>query len=437
MAKMERQITHTPKGHVLTNANVWSRDGAWIVYDTRSDAAGSRFDGSTIEAVNVRSGETRVLYRSTNGAHCGVATFCPLDDQVVTILGPENPTADWQYSASHRQGIVVDFVCADRAIPLDARDLSPPFTAGALRGGSHVHMFSADGTRVSFTYDDHVLEQLADSAVAQHDRNQRNVGVSLVGQRTAVPKSHPRNHDGSSFTVVVTSTVNDPRPGSDDISRAFEEAWVGKHGYVRAGGARQRWALAFQGNVVTKNGDTISEAFIVDLPDDLTVAGDAPLQGTPTTRPAPPRGTAQRRLTFTADRKFAGLQGPRHWLRSSPDGSRIAMLMRDNNGIVQIWTVSPRGGELLQVTRLPFNVSSAFSWSHNGERISCVADGSVFVTNVERGESIRFTERSGAAELGPRPEACVFSPNGQQVAYVKPVPTGDAKWNQVFVIDVD
>jgi hypothetical protein len=34
---------------------------------------------------------------------------------------------------------------------LDARDLLPPFTPGALRGGTHVHQFSPDGMIVSST----------------------------------------------------------------------------------------------------------------------------------------------------------------------------------------------------------------------------------------------------------------------------------------------
>jgi hypothetical protein len=126
---------------------------------------------------------------------------------------------------------------------------------------------------------------------------------------------------------VVTRTADRPRPGSDEISRAFEDAWVGTHGYRRADGSWQRWALAFQGHVVTASGEVITEAFIVDLPDDLTVAGDGPLEGTATTRPRPPRGTVQRRLTDTAGRKYPGLQGPRHWLRSAPDGSRIAFTL--------------------------------------------------------------------------------------------------------------
>jgi len=40
---------------------------------------------------------------------------------------------------------------------LDARDLTPPFTPGALRGGSHIHVWDSAGEWASFTYEDHVL----------------------------------------------------------------------------------------------------------------------------------------------------------------------------------------------------------------------------------------------------------------------------------------
>ncbi len=234
------------------------------------------------------------------------------------------------------------------------------------------------------------------------------------------------------FTVLVTRTVDKPRPGSDEISKAFEDAWVGVNGYVRADGTRQRHALAFQGHVATPDGKTIAEAFVVDIPDDVTVAGDAPLQGTTTTRPRPPRGTEQRRLTHTADRKYPGIQGPRHWLRSSADGSHIALLMRDDAGRAQLWTVSPNGGEPEQVTHHPFDIASTFTWRPNGKSIAYVADNSVFVTDVASGESKRLTERSDDAHA-PRPEACVFSPDGTWIAYVRPVDRDGVTSNQIFV----
>src|SRR5438045_3042383 len=97
MANRERQITHAPHGHILTNVNVWSPDCRRIVYDVRSDADGSSFDGTRIESVDVETGAIHVLYESTRGACCGVATWHPFEDRVVFILGPEDPTPDWSY----------------------------------------------------------------------------------------------------------------------------------------------------------------------------------------------------------------------------------------------------------------------------------------------------------------------------------------------------
>jgi len=431
----ERQVTRSQKGHILTNIGVWSPDSEWIVYDTRSDAAGEKFDGETIEEVNWRTGEVRVLYRSKNGAHCGVVTHHPRLEKVVFILGPEHPTPDWQYGPYHRQGVMVDKARPMVAGNMDARDIVPPFTPGALRGGSHVHVFSPDGLMASFTYEDHVLAQLSEQTSGA-DLNQRNVGVAIAGWPVRISHVHPRNHDGEFFSVLVTRTVNNPRPGSDEISRAFEEGWIGAKGYQRADGRWQKYALAFQGHVLARDGRLVSEVFIVDLPEQLDVAGDGPLEGTTTRRPFPPRGALQRRLTFTTERKYPGLQGPRHWLRSSPDGSRIAFLMKDDDGIVQFWVVSPNGGAPRQLTRNPWPVASAFSWSPDGRWLAHVMDNSVFITDTETGRGRRLTSRTPDG-TAPRPEACVFSPDGRKIAYVRRMPDGGREFNQIFVVTLD
>ena len=233
--------------------------------------------------------------------------------------------------------------------------------------------------------------------------------------------------------MLVTRTKANPRPGSDEIKRAFEEGWIGSNGYMKPDGTRQNRALAFQGEVITSRGETISEVFVADLPDDLTQPSDSPLQGTLTTRPTPPRGVTQRRITFTAERKFPGLQGPRHWMRASPDGAQIAFLMRDDDGIVQLWTISPNGGAPRQITHDKWNIASAFSWRRDGKFIAYAADNSIFVVNVATGQSQRLTPRSADADA-PLPLACVFSPDGQRIAYQRRVSEKDGTlWNQIFV----
>ena len=180
---VEKQLTFDPRNCILTNINVWSPDGAWIVYDVRPDAEGSVFEGKRIEAVN-QQGKIKTLFESGNGAHCGVATWNPREARVVFILGPENPTPDWQYGAAHRQGVVVNAKRPGQKSNLDARDLTAS-TPGALRGGSHVHVWHPRGDWVSFTYNDHLLSQWQNDT-PEHDSDQRNIGVS-VPRKVTVP----------------------------------------------------------------------------------------------------------------------------------------------------------------------------------------------------------------------------------------------------------
>ncbi len=172
------------------------------------------------------------------------------------------------------------------------------------------------------------------------------------------------------------------------------------------------------------------------MPEDITLSGEEPLSGTETRRPYPPKGTIQRRLTYTADRKYPGIQGPRHWLRSSPDGSRIAFLMKDKDGIVQLWTISPNGGEPLQLTHNPWSISSAFTWSPDGRYITHIMDNSVAMTEVTTGKTFRLTPRSNDANA-PRHEACVFSPDGKKIAYIRRVPSPLKVCNQVFIVTLE
>ena len=435
----ERQVTSGPGGRILTNINVWSPDSQWLVYDVRSDPTGDQFDGARIEAVHVESGEVQVLYEARNQAHCGVATYHPHRPLVVFIHGPEHPSPDWKYGPNHRQGVVVDTRRPGAFKPLDARDLTLPPTPGALRGGTHVHVWDAAGDWLSFTYNDALVEP-----------GLRGIGVAIPGHRVVVKSDHPRNHDGDWFSALVTQTVPAPRPGSDEIKRANEEGWIGHHGYVRSDGSRQRRAIAFQGQVVSAGGQDVTELFIVDLPDelpvDLTTLGHLSTSGRLNTLP----GVRQRRVTRTAERKFPGIQGTRHWLRSSPDGSRIACFMKDDAGISQIWTVSPATGELRQLTRNRFDVSSAMSWSTCGRWIAHGLAGYVCLTDVETGEThpIVSREKSDAilSELHPakphalgdmRKEACVISPDGSCIAFVRSSSNTFGTTNQICIVRLE
>ncbi|EEM3986316.1 DUF3748 domain-containing protein [Salmonella enterica subsp. enterica serovar Rubislaw] len=147
-----KQITFTPRHHQLTNTNTWTPDSQWLVFDVRP--SGASFTGKTIERVNVHTGDVEVIYRAVQGAHVGVVTVHPADNHYVFIHGPENPDETWHYDFHHRRGVIAT---PGGVTNLDAMDITAPYTPGALRGGSHVHVFSPNGELVSFTYNDHVL----------------------------------------------------------------------------------------------------------------------------------------------------------------------------------------------------------------------------------------------------------------------------------------
>jgi Tol biopolymer transport system component len=188
--------------------------------------------------------------------------------------------------------------------------------------------------------------------------------------------------------------------------------------------------------VTAADGREHAEVFIVDLPADLTVAGDAPLQGTATRRPAPPRGVTQRRLTFTADRPFRGVAlAPRHWVRASPDGRQLAFLMKDDAGVVQLWTIAPAGGKPRQLSRGSSGITSSFTWSPDGRSIAHTMDGSVCITEAETGTTRRLTPRQ--PESGPEALACVFSPDGRMIAFTRPVTTPEGTFSQIFTVTTE
>lgn len=82
-----KQITFTPRNHLLTNTNTWTPDSQWLVFDVRP--SGASFTGETIERVNIHTGEVEVIYRASQGAHVGVVTVHPKSEKYVFIHGPE------------------------------------------------------------------------------------------------------------------------------------------------------------------------------------------------------------------------------------------------------------------------------------------------------------------------------------------------------------
>ena len=149
----ETQLTFdTDRNHQLDNNLNWSPDCRWVAYDTRAFSGGIG-NTLTLEKVDILSQEIVTIYTApnpnpTNGFGPGTAavSYFPTGDTVIAIRGIDGV----QYGKTARCGAMVsptdgavdsyDFVVSD------ARDVTEPFTPGALRGGTHRHEPSGDGT---------------------------------------------------------------------------------------------------------------------------------------------------------------------------------------------------------------------------------------------------------------------------------------------------
>lgn len=430
MKSTEIQITSDSQGHTLHNTQVFSPDDKWIVYDSRNKDSeiGST---KTINMVNVETKEIKQLYQTDSptqyGPGVGAATFSPTQDKIIFIHGVRNISKEKPYGLTRRTGVSIAVRHPFQPHFMDARDIVPPFTPGALRGGTHAHSWSGDGKWISFTYNDYIIEQLSKTDSSIHDL--RSIGV-MVPQKVWVKEDGTNeNNSGDMFSILVAEVVDNPIWGSNEIDKAFDEGWIGKNGYLKADGIRQEKAIAFQGNTRNEVGQSITEVFVLDLPSDLKKTRlNKPLEGTINTRPNVPRGVVQRRITYSE----SGIVGPRHWLRTTPDGSLIAYLSKDDAGSIQIYAVSPQGGTSMRLTNHIFSVQGPFNFSPNGKYIAYIADNDIFVMNLLDKKSYRLTNlKTNNHELVGAP---IWSNKGDKIAYNRYVESGSNSFLQIFLL---
>ncbi|MCF2490054.1 DUF3748 domain-containing protein [Dyadobacter sp. CY347] len=430
----EKQVTHDyDYHHDLDNNDNFSPDGKWLVYDTRTDSGGIA-ESAKIEKVNIETGEKKVLFEIKNnaiwGPGAGAVSYSPVEHSVVFIHGLANSTKENPYQQWRRTGVIIADANPNVPVYMDARDVTFPYTPGALRGGTHRHEWSGDGKWIGFTYNDAILKALEDSTGQKH--NLRTIGVSTKIRPVPVDKNE-ENVSGEWFSALVVRVVPDPEPGSDEISHAAGDSWVGTNGYLLKNGGRQL-ARAFIGVVKNKNGKDVNEVFIVDIPEDITQPGEpGPLEGTKEGFPMPPKGASQRRLTFTAETKYPGCTGI---VRSSPDGGSLAYLSKDEKGIEQIFLSSPFGGNPRQLTSHDSNVSGNVRWRPDGKSLSYIHEGSITLCKIH---DAPFEERITklTQPTNPAPSNLVWSPDGKLLAFNRLIQKdGKAASQQIFVIEV-
>ncbi len=436
--KTEIQLTKDVfVNHDLDNNDNFSPDGKWLVYDTRTGVGG--IGGSpSVERVNVETGEIQVLFgikeNHDYGPGAGAASYHPIENKVIFIHGLPVCTEKNPYQQWRRTGVIVYDNQPNVPVLMDARDVTFPFTPGALRGGTHRHEWSRDGKWVGYTYNDAIMKKLEDSTGVKW--NLRTIAVSNQRHRVSVDQDEAgENVAGTWYSAVVVRVVPNPKPGSDEISNAASDSWIGMKGYQKPDGKFQV-ARAFIGKVNSGDGKPVDELFVVDIPDSINVPGEyGPLEGTKTAFPMPPRGTVQRRLTYTADTKFPGCGGV---VRSSSDGKYISFQAKDINGITQIFLMAPAGGKPIQITEHTSNVQSGVRWSKDNKRIAYIWDNSIIITEVsDRPFAGRFKRVTARTEQ--QPSNLVWSDDEKTMAFNRQIPIErkrDQK-QQIFVIHLD
>ncbi|MFY7909670.1 MAG: DUF3748 domain-containing protein [Emticicia sp.] len=423
--------------HDLDNNDNFSPDNQWLVYDTRTDEGGIAASAK-IEKVNIKTGEKKVVYEVKNnhsfGPGVGAASYSPVANQIVFIHGLNNVSEKNPYQQWRRTGVMIDESRNDNPIFIDARDINSPFTKGALRGGTHRHEFSGDGNWIGFTYNDAIMKALED-ATAQK-QNLRTIGVSKKGKSVNISdKNDGENLSGEWFSALVVKVVPNPKNGSDEISHAAGDSWVGKNGYLKSDGTRQM-ARAFIGTIKTENGENVDEVFIVDIPENIEIDGEfGSLEGTESQLPQPPKGASQRRLTFTSKTSQAGCTGI---VRSNFEGSLLAFLAKDEKNIKQIFTISPNGGNPKQITFHKSDVEGSVRWHPSGKSIFYIWNGSICeieINDLDFEKQIRIISKSST----PSPTNLVISHDGKTIAFNRLLENlaNGIKTKQVFLIKLE
>lgn len=426
----EQQLTSDfSYNHDLDNNDNFSPDDQWLVYDTRTEEGGIGANGK-IEKVNVVTGKKEVLYHLERnhlyGPGVGAASYSHTEDQVVFIHGLLNCSPDLPYEQWRRSGVIIKDGQTTTPIFMDARDTSFPFTPGALRGGTHRHEFSGDGQWIGFTYNDALLKKLEDSTGLSH--NLRTIGVAKKNIGVEVPAStNGEDFSGEWFSAIVVTVVPSPTPGTDQISRAAGDSWVGRAGYRKENGSLQR-ARAFIGTVKNIKGESVDEVFVVDVPEDIGIAGNGPLEGTVSTMPSPPKRSLQRRLTYTADTDFPGCEGI---VRSSYEGNILAFLAKDEGGIKQVFTIPTLGGKPAQQTFHASHVQGYLRWHPKNNGLVYVWENSLIYLEIKGQKSEILTGPSPFPLTNP-----VWSHHGHKLAYNRSLPDSTGKMvKQIFTLN--
>lgn len=406
----EWQLTFSAISHNLDNNDNFSMDDLYLAYDTRDTVGSGIGNGTWIAKVNVMTGVETVLYKpesvvdSTNAAPgLGAVSYSPIADEMIFIHGPllSEVAARGYYGKTNRSGAVIAGDGSGAVKWADMRDVTnDPALPGAMRGGTHRHEYTADGSRIGFTYDDYFLTTYG-----------RTIGF-MAPSALAPGKA-------MYYAALLVRTVPTAQAVTGDIVQADSDSWVGSKGLMRG----------FIGKTKEADGSYVSSLYVVDVPStvDITTADS----GTKTVFPTPPKGVTIRRLTHTA---ASGI------VRGSLDGKRIAYYAPAADGTNQVFIIDAKGSDQSadtalrpkQVTFIPGGVTGGVRWHPSGNSIAVIMDNGIATICVKEGPlfgATRFITSHGSGKITP--DALVWARNGNRLAYVKRTPTYDASYTLV------
>jgi Tol biopolymer transport system component len=109
--------------------------------------------------------------------------------------------------------------------------------------------------------------------------------------------------------------------------------------------------------------------------------------------------------------------------------------MKDDKGIVQIFSIPTLGGTVRQVTHLAHAIQSQFNVSPDGKQLSAVADNSIWLIEIVTGNAVRVTEKS-QDENAPVGGA-LWRHDGKVLVFNRYIGEGDQRYLQIIKIDLE
>ena len=241
----ERQVTHdSAYDHLLDNNDNFSPDDRFLVFDTRTLAG--IHESALIAKVEIATGKITSLYRPEHANAFGPGSgggqlrpppqrshlhprAAPSDRPGQSIRETLPPGHDRPRRRQRRMA-----VCrrAERQAPVHGRRALRRHASARILGGRPMGRL-------------HVQRRRGAGPWTRHRQESRPANDRRDQARPSSPRRRggPILERGAGFSALVVVVTPDPRPGTDEISHAAFDSWVGVTGYQRQDGAGNGPAL--------------------------------------------------------------------------------------------------------------------------------------------------------------------------------------------------